>query len=60
MKGVNWLREFGINSPVSSVERVSIIVFELSKATVDRSDKDCPTVYQKRSRLQILTDWYNR
>ena len=37
--------------PVSSVEGVSIDVFELSDAFVDRSNKDCPTVYQKRSQV---------
>ena len=35
--------------PVSSVQGVSIDVLDLLSAFVDRSNKDCPTVYQKRS-----------
>ena len=56
----NWLREFGIFGPVASVEGVSIVVFEKLKAMVDLSNKDRPTVYQKRSRLRIRNDVYNR
>ena len=31
MKGINWLRELGINSPVPLVEGVSIIVFDIRR-----------------------------
>ena len=55
------LRELGINGPLASVEGVSMFVFlEIKKAFVDLSNKDGPTVYQKRSRLLIWKDLYNR
>ena len=49
MKGINKLREFGINSPVSSVEGMSILLYDSLYGGVDLSNKDGTTVYQKRS-----------
>ena len=42
---LNWLREFGINGPVSSVERMSILLYDLLYGRVDHSNKDGLTVY---------------
>ena len=39
---------------------MSIFVFDLLDAFVDRSDKDCPTVYQKRSWVQFRKDEYTK
>ena len=47
-KLVKGIRQF---SPVLSIEGVSIPVVCNMVADVDLSDKDCPTVYQKRSRV---------
>ena len=51
VKGIRqyWLFSFGIRS-------VYICVFRNINAFVDFNNKDSPTVYQKRSRLQILKD----
>lgn len=48
-EGLIELREFGINSPVSSVEGMSISFFDSLRGEVDLSNKDGTTVYQKRS-----------
>ena len=51
VKGIrqHWLFSFGIRS-------VYICVFRNNNAFVDFNNKDGSTVYQKRSRLQILKD----
>lgn len=48
-EGLIKLREFGINSPVSSVEGMSISFHDSLWGDVDLSNKDGTTVYQKRS-----------
>ena len=58
MKGINKLREFGINSPVSSVEGMSISFHDSLWGEVDRSNKDGTTVYQKRSQALFRKDAY--
>ena len=55
---LNWLREFGINSPVSSVEGMSISFIDSLMGEVDHSNKDGPTVYQKRSQALFRKDAY--
>ena len=57
-EGLNKLREFGINSPVSSVEGMSISFHDSLWGEVDRSNKDGTTVYQKRSQAQFRKDEY--
>ena len=55
-KLVKGIRHIG---PVASAEGVSIIVFFRNvKAFVDLSNKDGPTVYQKRSHVLIRKDLY--
>ena len=58
MKGLNWLRELGINRPVSSVEGMSILLHDLLCGSVDHSNKDGPTVYQKHSQVRFRKDVY--
>ena len=57
-EGLIKLREFGINSPVSSVEGMSILLYDSLYGGVDLSNKDSTTVYQKRSQAQFRKDEY--
>ena len=58
VKPIKGIRQF---SPVTSVEGVSIFVFFRNvNALVDHSNKDGPTVYQKRSCVLIWKDLYTR